>query len=47
MAKEKVSADEKFQNQDFDLFEALNAIDKKDYNWYQKLSDDQKKKFVP
>lgn len=47
MAKQKVSTDEKFQNQDFDLFEALNALDKKDYFWFSKLSDEQKKKFVP
>ena len=28
----KVSVDEKFQKQDFDLFEALLALDKKDYS---------------
>jgi hypothetical protein len=47
MAKEKVSQDEKFDKQDFDLFEALLAIDKKDYGWFSKLSEEQKKKFVP
>lgn len=47
MAKEKVSADEKFQNQDFDLFEALVALDKKDYGYYDRLTEEQKKKFVP
>jgi hypothetical protein len=47
MAKEKVSQDEKFEKQDFDLFEALLAIDKKDYAWFSKLSEEQKKKFVP
>ena len=47
MAKPKVSTDEKFQNQDFDLFEALLALDKKDYFYYSKLSEEQKKKFVP
>ena len=31
MAKEKLSADEKLTGHDFDLFEALTAIDKKDY----------------
>lgn len=38
MAKEKLSADEKFTKQDFDLFEALTAIDKKDYAYYDRLS---------
>jgi hypothetical protein len=47
MAKEKVSQDEKFDKQDFDLFEAIYAIDRKDYNWYSNLSEEQKKKFVP
>ena len=36
-----------FEKQDFDLFEALTALDKKDYNYYDKLSEEQKKKFVP
>jgi hypothetical protein len=47
MAKEKVSQDDKFDKQDFDLFEAISAIDRKDYDWYSKLSEEQKKKFVP
>ena len=47
MAKAKVSVDEKFQNQDLDLFETLAALDKKDYSYYDRLSDEQKKKFVP
>lgn len=47
MAKEKVSQDEKFEQQDFDLFEALAAIDRKDYTWFGKLSPEQQKKFVP
>ncbi len=47
MAKEKVSQDEKFEQQDFDLFEALAAIDRKDYDWFGKLSPEQQKKFVP
>jgi len=36
MAKAKVSADEKFEKQDFDLFEALSAIDNKDYGYYDR-----------
>jgi hypothetical protein len=39
--------DEKFERQDFDLFDALNALDKKDYDYYDRLSEDQQKKFVP
>ena len=47
MAKEKVSADEKFENQDFDLFKALDALDKKDYGYLDRLTEEQQKKFVP
>ena len=47
MAKEKLSADEKFEKIDFDLFEALAAIDKKDYSYYDRLTPEQQKKFVP
>ena len=45
--KEKVSSDEKFEKQDFDLFGALSAIDRKDYSWFSKLSEEQQRKFVP
>jgi hypothetical protein len=47
MAKEKLSADEKFTNQEFDLFEAITAIDKKDYSYYDRLTPEQQRKFVP
>lgn len=47
MAKEKLSQDEKFEKVDFDLFEALAAIDRKDYSYYDRLSHEQQKKFVP
>jgi len=47
MAKEKVSIDEKFENQDLDLFQVLAALDKKDYGYFDKLSEAQQKKFVP
>jgi hypothetical protein len=47
MAKEKLSADEKFEKIDFDLFEALTAIDKKDYSYYDRLTVEQQKKFIP
>lgn len=47
MAKEKLSKDEKLEKQDFDLFEALAAIDKKDYSYYDRLTHEQQKRFVP
>lgn len=47
MAKEKLSQDEKFEKIDFDLFEALAAIDRKDYSYYDRLTPEQQKKFVP
>lgn len=43
----KTSSDEKFEQQDFDLFKALEAVDKKDYNWFASLTEEQKRKFVP
>lgn len=39
--------DESFENIDLDLFQVLNALDNKDYGYYDRLSDEQKKKFVP
>jgi hypothetical protein len=47
MAKANTPADEKFEKQDFDLFEALAALDKKDYGYYDRLTPEQQKKFVP
>lgn len=47
MAKEQLSKDEKFEKVDFDLFEALAAIDRKDYSYYDRLTPEQQKKFVP
>ena len=47
MAKEKLSADEKFDKVEFDLFEAITAIDKKDYSYYDRLTPEQQRKFVP
>lgn len=43
----KKQVEDKLDKVDFDLFGALNALDKKDYNYYDKLTDEQKKKFVP
>ena len=47
MAKEKLSADEKIEKVDFDLFGALDAIDRKDYSYYDRLTPEQQRKFVP
>ena len=47
MAKAKVSVEEKFEKQDFDLFDALKALDKKDYGYYDRLTAEQQKKFTP
>ena len=47
MAKQKTPTDEKFEKIDFDLFEALAAIDRKDYGYYDRLTEEQKKKFTP
>lgn len=43
----KISTDEKFTDTDFPLFPALDALDKKDYGYYDRLTEEQKKKFAP
>lgn len=45
--KKSTPIDEKFVAQDFDLFDALTAMDKKDYGYYDRLTEEQQKKFVP
>lgn len=45
--KKQTPVDEKFERQDFDLFESLAAMDRKDYGYYDRLSEEQQKKFVP
>lgn len=45
--KKNIPVDEKFENQDFNLFDALAAMDKKDYGYYDRLTEEQQKKFVP
>jgi hypothetical protein len=47
MAKIKTPTDEKFSNQDIDLFEVLAALDKKDYDYYDRLTPEQQKKVTP
>lgn len=43
----KTASDEKFQDVDFPLFEAIAAIDRKDYAYFDSLTPEQQKKFVP
>jgi hypothetical protein len=45
--KPAVPKDEQLDNQDFPLFDALAALDRKDYGYYDRLSEVQQKKFVP
>jgi len=45
--KKTTQPDEKFEKQDLDLFEVLSAIDRKDYQYYDNLTEEQKRKFVP
>jgi hypothetical protein len=45
--KKNIPVEEKFEKQDLDLFEVLAALDRKDYNYYDKLTEEQQKKFVP
>lgn len=45
--KKQIPKDEKFEKVDIDLFDVLNALDKKDYDYYDRLTEEQKKKFVP
>lgn len=50
MAKKKKQAtppDEKLKNQDLNLFDVLYALDNKDYGYYDNLTPEQQKKFVP
>lgn len=49
MAKKKVEVpkDEQLEKEDFPLFEAISALDNKDYGYYDRLSIEKQKKFVP
>jgi len=47
MAKEKIKADEKFEQVEFSLFDAIAACDRKDYSYWDKLTLEQQKKFHP
>jgi hypothetical protein len=45
--KPAVSVDEKLDNIDLNIFDVLAALDRKDYDYYDRLSEAQQKKFVP
>lgn len=45
--KAKTPTDEKQERQDFNLFEGLAALDRKDYSYFDTLTEEQQKKFVP
>ena len=45
MAKAKLASDEKFTDIVFNLFEALEAIDRKDYGYYDTLTHEQQRRF--
>lgn len=45
--KATVPVDEKFEKTDLNMFEVLEALDKKDYGYYDRLTAEQQKKFVP
>lgn len=45
--KKSLPKEEKLEKQDLDLFEVLAALDKKDYAYYDRLTEEQQKKFVP
>lgn len=47
VTKKTTSADEKFTDVDFPLFPALEALDKKDYNFFDRLKPEQQKAFTP
>jgi hypothetical protein len=47
MAKAKTATDEKFTDIDFPLFQAIEALDKKDYDFFDRLTIEQQKGFVP
>lgn len=44
--KAQVPKDEQIEKQDFPLFDAINALDKKDYGFYDRLNPEQQKKFT-
>jgi hypothetical protein len=47
MTKKTKAAKEDSIDQSFDLFKAIEALDRKDYGYYGRLTTEQQKKFVP
>ena len=47
MARKSVPKDESFENHDLNLFKTLEALDRKDYDFFDRLTPEQQKKFVP
>lgn len=47
MSKTKATKEEKPTDTDFLLFPALEALDRKDYGYFDRLTEEQQKKFVP
>lgn len=45
--KPKPAKDEKFERHSFDIFKALAAINMKDYSYYDRLTEEEKKNFNP
>lgn len=43
----KPPVDEQLDNQDIDLFKVLDALDTKDYDYFQNLTPEQQRKIVP
>jgi len=45
--KKNIPVEDKLEKQDFPLFEAIEALDKKDYYFYDRLTEEQQRKFIP
>lgn len=47
VTRKSVNQDEKPERQDFNLFDAISAIDRKDYGYWDTLTIEQQRKFIP
>lgn len=45
--KTATKTEDRFENQDFNLFDALEQVDRKNYSYFSTLTGDQQKKFSP
>jgi hypothetical protein len=43
----KKTSEERFERVEFDLFQSIENIDRKNYDYYSSLTEEQRKKFVP